>query len=252
MNTGNVESFGELLDESAGRPALQLDRRAVLLPLAAVTALLVAWGSLAPISGAVVAAARIKVELERKTVQHREGGIVREIRVRNGQQVRAGDVLVVVDDVGSDAELSLLEDQMRAERVRNARVSAETTLAADFRIDARLAAEPRVSEHLAREREQFAARRRSLDEQLDALRLQMSAARAQSTALEGQIASIRESGRLAPSCRRAWRMRATDTSRPPPTRSDSRRHACASSRNVCALRRTRSIARPFARRWMVW
>ena len=103
-------TFSSLLDTPPleTTAARSLSRRAVLVPLAIVTTLLIGWASLAPISGAVIAAARIKVELERKTVQHREGGIVREIRVRNGQKVQAGDVLVVVDDVRSDAELSLL------------------------------------------------------------------------------------------------------------------------------------------------
>jgi HlyD family type I secretion membrane fusion protein len=165
----------------------------VFVPLAIVAVLLALWASLAPISGAVIAAARIKVELERKTVQHSEGGIVREIKVRNGQQVRAGDVLVVVDDVRSDAELSLLEDQLRAERVRYARVNAESTLARNFTF----AADARMAEHVEREHAQFAARRRTLDEQLDALQMQMGAARAQSAALQSQIESIRESGRLA-------------------------------------------------------
>lgn len=187
-------SFTSLLDAPAQRPA---NRRAVWLPLVIVAGLIALWATLAPISGAVIASARIKVELERKTVQHREGGIVREIKVRNGQQVHAGDVLVIVDDVRSDAELSLLEDQSRAERVRHARVSAETTLARDFAIDTALAAEPRIAEHLTRERAQFAARRRTLDEQLSALQLQMGAAGAQSSALEGQIESLRESSRLA-------------------------------------------------------
>jgi HlyD family type I secretion membrane fusion protein len=155
------------------------------------------WASLAPISGAVIAVARIKVELERKTVQHREGGIVREIRVRNGQAVRAGDVLVVVDDVRSDAELSLLEDQFRAERVRHARVSAESTLARDFTIDGNLAIEPRLSEHLARERDQFVARRRTLDEQLDALQRQVRESGAQAAALVSQVGSIEDSSRLS-------------------------------------------------------
>lgn len=195
MSAADVRSFITLLDAPAERRVL--DRRMVWVPLAVVTALILGWSSLAPISGAVVAAARIKVELERKTVQHREGGIVREIKVRNGQKVRAGDVLVVVDDVRSDAELSLLEHQYRGERVRHARASAETTLARDFGIDAALSHEPRAAEHLARERAQFAARRRTLDEQLEALQLQMSAARAQSAALEGQIESLRESGQLA-------------------------------------------------------
>jgi len=192
-------SFSSLLEASPleTRARRWLDRRAVLIPLAVTTALMIGWASLAPISGAVIAAARIKVELERKTVQHREGGIVREIRVRNGQRVRSGDVLVVVDDVRSDAELSLLEDQLIAERVRHARVLAETTLAKDFNYDSRLSTEARTREHLVREREQFAARRRTLDEQIVALQTQVREARAQATALGSQIESIETAGRLS-------------------------------------------------------
>ncbi len=196
MNLPARIPFTALLDEPVVVVA-QVRRRPVLLPLVVAAALLTLWASLAPVSGAVVAAARIKEELERKNVQHLEGGIVREIKVRNGQKVRAGDVLVIVDDVRSDAELALLEDQYRAERVRHARVSAEASLAREFDIDAGLAAEPRAVEPLARERAQFDARRRTLDEQLDALRLQVGAARAQAAALESQIESVRESGQLA-------------------------------------------------------
>ena len=192
-------TFSSLLDTDPleSRAHRWINRRAVLVPLAVVAALMTLWASLAPISGAVIAAARIKVELERKTVQHREGGIVREIRVRNGQKVHAGDVLVVVDDVRSDAELSLLEDQLLAERVRHARVLAETTLAKDFNVDARLAAETRAREHLAREREQFSARRRTLDEQIVALQTQVREARAQAAALGSQIESIQTAGGLS-------------------------------------------------------
>jgi len=191
--------FSSLLDTPPieTRAATWLVRRTVFVPLAIVMTLLTCWASLAPISGAVIAAARIKVELERKTVQHREGGIVREIRVRNGQKVRAGDVLVVIDDVRSDAELSLLEDQLIAERVRNARVLAETTLAKDFSYDPRFATDPRTREHLAREREQFSARRRTLDEQIGALQIQVREAHAQATALGSQIESIETAGRLS-------------------------------------------------------
>jgi HlyD family type I secretion membrane fusion protein len=195
MSKNTSAAFTSLLDAPPDKRVL--DPRAVWLPLAIAAALTACWAAIAPISGAVIAAARIKVELDRKTVQHREGGIVRAIQVRNGQKVHAGDVLVVVDDVRSDAELSLLQDQLRAERVRNARVNAEALLARDFSIDPALSAEPNAAEHLARERAQFAARRRTLDEQLSALHLQMGAASAQSSALEGQIESLRESGRLA-------------------------------------------------------
>ena len=195
MNTS--PGFLSLLEaRDDGNVLTSFARRAVLIPLAIAMTVMTAWASLAPVSGAVVAGARIKVELERKTVQHREGGIVREIKVRNGQRVRAGDVLVVVDDVRSDAELSLLEDQLRGERVRNARVSAETTLARQFN-EQPFAGDPRMAEHLARERAQFAAMRRTLDEQLDALTVQVREARAQAAALTSQIESVEDSGRLA-------------------------------------------------------
>jgi HlyD family type I secretion membrane fusion protein len=197
MNARPTPNYLSLLDSPPPAKARLVDRRAVWLPLIIAAVLLAAWAAMAPVSGAVIAAARIKVELDRKTVQHREGGIVREIRVRNGQQVRAGDVLVVVDDVRSDAELSLLEDQLRGERLRQARANAESALATSFPADVARATDPRAAEPLAREQAQFAARRRTLDEQLSALRLQMDAARAQSSALEAQIDSLRESTRLA-------------------------------------------------------
>jgi HlyD family type I secretion membrane fusion protein len=197
MNAQQASTWSRLLDAPAPDSAARLNRRAVLAPLAAAAVLVGIWATVAPISGAVIAHARIKTELERKTVQHLEGGIVREIKVRNGQKVRAGEVLVVVDDVRSDAELDLLEDQLLAERIRHARVSAESTLARSFSPGKLLATGQRAAEHLARERGQFEARRRTLDEQLEALQEQQSAARAQSAALEGQIASIQEAGRLA-------------------------------------------------------
>src|SRR5688572_1891887 len=190
-------SFPALLDAAPLEDRRSRALRAVLIPLALITVVIAAWAALAPLSGAVIAAARIKVELERKTVQHREGGIVREIRVRNGQTVRAGDVLVVVDDVRSDAELSLLQDQQRAERVRQLRVNAEATLAHGFEVDASLANDSGIAEHLARERAQFEARRRTLDEQLSALEAQAREARAQAAALNSQIASVEAAGKLA-------------------------------------------------------
>jgi len=197
MNAQESSAYASLLDTPAANDSTPFKRRAVLAPLAVAAVLVGLWAAIAPISGAVIANARIKTELERKTVQHREGGIVREIKVRNGQKVHAGDVLVVVDDVRSDAELDLLEDQLLAERVRHARLGAESTLARGLDVTKLPARGPRVGEHLARERDQFDARRRGLDEQLQALQLQSGAARAQAAALESQIASVQEAGRLA-------------------------------------------------------
>src|SRR5215212_3189568 len=63
-----------------------------------------AWAISAPLNGAVVANGVIKVESNRKSLQHLDGGIVKELRVKEGDKVSAGDVLVVLDDTQARAE----------------------------------------------------------------------------------------------------------------------------------------------------
>ncbi len=199
MSTLDSSAFTALLAaprlEADARAALRRQMMQALLPLAAVVALGGLWAAAAPLSGAIVAPAQIKAELNRKTVQHQEGGIVREILVRDGQQVSAGEPLLVVGDVRSSAELSLLQGLVRAERIRQARAAAEAALAPRFTVPAELAGE--AAEHLARERALFAARRRTLDEQIASLQAQIREAQAQAAALGTQIAATETSTRLA-------------------------------------------------------
>src|SRR5262245_44645586 len=56
------------------------------------------WAAVAPLRGAVVANAFIKVEGNRKSVQHLDGGIVKQLNIKEGDQVKLGDVLIVLDD----------------------------------------------------------------------------------------------------------------------------------------------------------
>jgi epimerase transport system membrane fusion protein len=122
MSTVRASKLTALLAEGEldahARAELARRVRAFAIPLMLVALLFTLWSTTAPLSGAIVAPAQVKVELNRKTVQHQEGGIVREILVRDGQKVRAGESLVVVGDVRSDAALSLQRDQLRAELVR--------------------------------------------------------------------------------------------------------------------------------------
>jgi len=177
--------------DSAGEKELRRQTRGLLMPLAVVAALGGLWMGTAPLSGAIVAPAQIKVELNRKTVQHQEGGIVREILVRDGQKVRAGEPLVVVGDLRSSAELGLLRDRLNAELVRKARATAEAAL------EPRLVQSQISSEHAEREQALFAARRRTLDEHVASLQAQIRDARAQAAALESQIAAGETSARLS-------------------------------------------------------
>lgn len=72
------------------------------------------WAALAPLTSAAVAPGVVKVDSYRKTVQHLEGGIVREILVRDGDAVRQGQVLVKLDDVDAAADLNAIAGQIGA------------------------------------------------------------------------------------------------------------------------------------------
>ena len=193
-------SFAELLTlddpQPEARRELRRQRLHLLIPLAVAGALVAAWCVAAPLSGAIVASGLLKVELNRKTVQHQEGGIVREILVRNGQKVRAGQPLVVIGDVRTDAELSLLQDQLSAERIRNARAAAEASLQTHFATS--IAGDDANSqETLRRETALFDARRRTLDEQIASLYAQTRDANAQAEALITQVEATEQAARLA-------------------------------------------------------
>lgn len=201
MKAATQPTFATLLLRDDGDAAARTEWRRQLLwtvaPLAVVVAAFVAWSAFAPLSGAVVAAAYVKVELNRKTVQHQEGGIVREILVRDGQKVRAGDPLVVIGDVRNEAELSLLQDQLARERIRSARAGAEAALERTFTAPASPGDGAELAGHLARERSLFTARRRTLDDQIAALTSQIGEARAQAEALGSQIAATESSAKLS-------------------------------------------------------
>ena len=171
--------------------------RSALWPIAVAVGAACAWSSFAPLSGAIIAPAEVKVELNRKTVQHAEGGIVREIFVRDGQAVTAGDALLAIGDLRGEADLALLKDQLRAARARVARAEAESRLAAHLDAPSDLANDPQAAEHIARETAVFVSRRQSLQEQIGLLHEQVAQANAQAAALESQIAATSQSAKLS-------------------------------------------------------
>jgi hypothetical protein len=120
------------------------------------------WMAYAPLSSAVVAQAFVKVDLDRRPVQHAEGGIVREVRVRDGQQVAQGEALLVLGDVAVDADVNRLNLRVQTERAGMARLDAEQLAARSLSFPADLLAaaqnDTRLAEQLAKERALFDAR----------------------------------------------------------------------------------------------
>jgi HlyD family type I secretion membrane fusion protein len=89
-----------------------------------------AWAAIAPLNGAVVSQAVVKVDGNRKTVQHLDGGIVRDLKVKEGDHVQTGDVLIVLDNTQAQAEESVYAEQQLNLRATEARLLAELNRAA--------------------------------------------------------------------------------------------------------------------------
>src|SRR6516225_2449727 len=83
------------------------------------------WASTVLISGALIAPGQIVVESNVKKVQHPTGGVVGELRARDGDVVKAGDIVVRLDDTVTKANLAIVTKNLDAAMARAARLEAE-------------------------------------------------------------------------------------------------------------------------------
>jgi membrane fusion protein, type I secretion system len=83
------------------------------------------WASTAQISGALIAPGSVVVESNVKKVQHPTGGVVGEVRARDGDLVKAGDVVVRLDDTVTKASLAIVTKNLDGMLARAARLEAE-------------------------------------------------------------------------------------------------------------------------------
>jgi HlyD family secretion protein len=83
------------------------------------------WASTAEISGALIAPGQIVVETNVKKVQHPTGGVVGELLTRDGDKVKAGQIVVRLDDTVTKANLAIVTKNLDAALARAARLQAE-------------------------------------------------------------------------------------------------------------------------------
>jgi len=161
---------------------------------------LIAWSVLLPFHGAVVAAGTVKVSQNKKTVQHLEGGIVDKILVREGDAVKAGQVLIRLRDERIDASVSLTQGHLWAKIALAARLRAESQLKPAIEWPKEMLAaeaEPEVRAARQKEEEVFVSRLRDMEgkislhnSQIRQLREQADGAQAELTAQQDIIASL--------------------------------------------------------------
>ncbi|QDW41353.1 HlyD family type I secretion periplasmic adaptor subunit [Bradyrhizobium sp. KBS0727] len=83
------------------------------------------WASTVPISGALIAPGSVVVDSNVKKVQHPTGGVVGEVRVRDGDTVKAGDIVVRLDETVVKASLAIVVKTLNGLWARAARLEAE-------------------------------------------------------------------------------------------------------------------------------
>jgi HlyD family secretion protein len=83
------------------------------------------WASLAPLESAAIASGAVEPESSRKTIQHLEGGIVKNILVADGDIVHSGQTLIALEDVRAASEVQSLQGQFWDAMARAARLQAE-------------------------------------------------------------------------------------------------------------------------------
>jgi HlyD family secretion protein len=168
--------------------------------MAVVMGLFGGWAALASINGAVIAPATVAVETSTKRIQHKEGGIVRELLVKDGDRVSAGQPLVVLDDTEFRAELGIVEALWIESLAKRARLEAQRDRLSEIVFPPEVLAPtgvPAVGKIVSDQvklfqagRASLAAKRQQFEEQIGQLGEQITGYLAQQTSKERQIALL--------------------------------------------------------------
>lgn len=147
------------------------------------------WAATSTLSGAVVAGGQFVVDTSVKKVQHSTGGIVGELRVKEGDRVSQGDLLVRLDETVTRANLQVVSKQLDEYLGRQARLEAERDGAAEVVMPVEFAnrlGDPAVQKIMSSERTLFTARRASREAQKDQLKKRITQSQDEIRGLKAQ------------------------------------------------------------------
>lgn len=172
-------------------------RRGIIVIVIALGGFL-AWSTLAPLTEGVVAMGTVVVDTEHKTIQHLEGGIVEKLYVREGSEVKAGDVLIELSETQNRAQLELLESRYYGRLAEINRLNAERLLKEQVTFSDELLVrrdDPVIADILAVQENLFQVRRRQYYGQIEVLRHRIVQLEEQVRGLEAsREALLRERG----------------------------------------------------------
>jgi protease secretion system membrane fusion protein len=141
------------------------------------------WAVTAPLDAGVVITGNVIVSGNRQTVQHAAGGVVQEILVKEGAAVKKGDLLLRINPLAAEANLSGIELQYINLLATESRLLADRSAAAEIQWKPELAAfgarDPRVAEAKHLQAQLLQSRRSEIDSQTRILREQLAGQMAQ-------------------------------------------------------------------------
>jgi len=167
------------------------------------------WAATTQLSGALIAQGSIVVDSNVKKVQHPTGGVVGKLNVRDGDHVKAGDIVVQLDDTVTRANLAIVTKGLDEFGARKARLEAERDGAEAISFPADVLAranEAPVANALANERKLFELRRTArvgqkaqlqqrvlqLGDEIRGLEAQQNAKSREITLIERELEGVRE------------------------------------------------------------
>jgi protease secretion system membrane fusion protein len=154
--------------------------------------LFIVWAAMAPLDEGVPTQAAVAIDTKRKAVQHLQGGIVREVMVREGDVVKEGQPLARLDDAVSRANFEATRQRYLALRAMESRLMAEQTGRERIEFGAELreaAGDPLIARHLATQEQFFATRRSALRADLQAIEENIRGQEAAIQAYSGMLES---------------------------------------------------------------
>jgi HlyD family type I secretion membrane fusion protein len=158
------------------------------------------FASVAKIDSAVVAPGTVRVEDNRKTIRHREGGTVKAILVKEGQRVKQNQVLLTFDEVQPKSTTDVLQNQYDSLLSQTARFQAEATgqqtVTFAPELTARAASDPRVAGIIRDQEFLFSTRQSFFETQGAVLAQKLQQLETQIGGVQAQVDAVKESDDL--------------------------------------------------------
>lgn len=152
------------------------------------------WAAFAPLDEGVPSQGLVAIDTKRKAVQHLNGGIVKEVLVREGEHVKEGQLLIKLDEAATRANYEAIRQRYLGLRAMQGRLIAEQTGAATIAFHPELksaAGDPLIRSQMLTQEQLFRSRKSSLQADLQSLREAIEGQEGLLTAYQGMLSNRR-------------------------------------------------------------